>query len=151
MKSLCFILIGLFCLISYSQNSEESYLLLSKRKDSLLFSFFTTSSPDNVLLETKFNKPADCNTINPTDSQKIVDIFNELGLLESDYLIPADNPEFDYSFDDSTKLLVIVGRDNFDYYLVLRKVEIAKELLTKIGTELNIADCFIEIMSKIKT
>ena len=117
---------GLIGLGAFSQNSysEDSYEVLSKRKDSLLFSFYSSKTQVNIVLETN-GKDKSTFTINAEETQRIIDVFDELGLLKINHLIPANKPEFEYRFDESTNLLVIIGRDDFDFYLIIRDPEIA--------------------------
>ena len=152
MRILLILLIGLISLTGLSQNSysDRCYEMLSKRKDSLLFSFISPKTQLNIILETN-GKDKNNSSIDSDETQKIVDIFKELGLLKIDNLIPADNPEYDYNFNDSTKLLVIIGREDFDFYLVIRDLKMTELVLNKMIALLDYDEIFAEFKKKIKT
>ncbi|MBC2845174.1 hypothetical protein [Winogradskyella flava] len=152
MRILLILLIGFLGLTAFSQNSysDKSYELLSKRKDSLLFSFFSTKTQRNIVLETN-GKDKNTYSINSSETQKIIEIFKGFGLLKIDNLIPADNPDFDYQINDSTKLFVIIGREDFDFYLAIRDLKTAELVLEKLIETLEYDEVFTEFKKEIKT
>ncbi len=152
MRILLILLIGFLGLAAFSQNSysDKSYELLSKRKDSLLFSFFSTKTQRNIVLETN-GKDKNTYSINSSETQKIIEIFKGFGLLKFENLIPADNPDFDYQINDSTKLLVIIGREDFDFYLAIRDLKTAELVLEKLIEALEYDKVFTEFKKEIKT
>ncbi|WP_411768568.1 hypothetical protein [Winogradskyella sp. A3E31] len=146
------LLIGFLGLTAFSQNSnsDNSYELLSKRKDNLLFSFFSTKTQLNIVLETN-GKDKNTYSINSNETQKILEIFKGFELLKTENLIPADNPDFDYQYNDSTKLLVIIGREDFDFYLVIRDLKMAELVLEKLIEVLEYDEVFTKFKKEIKT
>ncbi len=152
MRILLILLIGFLGLTAFSQNSnsDNSYELLSKRKDNLLFSFFSTKTQLNIVLETN-GKDKNTYSINSNETQKILEIFKGFELLKTENLIPADNPDFDYQYNDSTKLLVIIGREDFDFYLVIRDLKMAELVLEKLIEVLEYDEVFTKFKKEIKT
>ena len=147
------IILLLICL-SCSQDSKtnEFYNFLNSEKESLTFTFIVNFSNYFIILDNNL-KNEHCNTIDKKSTQKIIDIFNQNGLLNIDhaYLEKDMDNEQNQKIAESRKLMILVEGNESNLFIMIPNVELAQKLLNQIGTELNYSDCFTKLSNEIKT
>jgi len=154
MKNIFKLLIAFICLTSYSQESESNDFntQLNSKSDNLTFTFIGNFSNYFIVLEKEPNGDEHCSKIDSNDTQKIIDLFNEFTLLNNNYTffeMHADS-EKNQKLAKSRKLMIQVKMDNSNLFIMIPTLELAQELLNRIGTELNYEDCFIKLSNEIK-
>ncbi len=155
MKFKLIIIISFFCLFSCKQNSESNdfYELLSSEKGNLSYSFLPRFTNYLIVLEKNPKEDSDCSKIDKKKSQKIIEILKKYELLnkENAFLESSSQTEQNRRLSQSRKLLILVERKKSDLIIEVQEIDLAKNLLLEIGTELNYQECFTELSSRIKT
>ncbi|MEM6721991.1 MAG: hypothetical protein AAF611_21870 [Bacteroidota bacterium] len=154
MKHFTHLLVLLICITSCSTNQQQSefFKKLNEEKDNLSFTFIANASSYFLTLAQEPKESSDCSKIQESDSQKIIHILNEHGLLDGTYCFfekNVDNAD-NQKIAEARKFLILIQSSSNDanVFIGVPSIELTQKLLKRIGAEVNYKDCFEKLSAE---